>query len=101
MLPGEKALVQRLANQPFSLLGINSDGDAAAVRAILAANEITWRQAIDGDTDGPIAQRWNVQGWPTLYLIDAAGVIRHRDLRDEGELARAIDALLVEAATKR
>ncbi|MBI5432274.1 MAG: TlpA family protein disulfide reductase [Planctomycetes bacterium] len=101
MLPGEKALVQRLADQPFSLLGINSDGDAAAVREILAANGITWRQAIDGDTDGPIARSWNVQGWPTLYLIDAAGVIRHRDVRDEAELARAIDALLAEAATKR
>jgi hypothetical protein len=96
MLPGEKALVQRLANQPFSLLGINSDGDAATVRKILADEGITWRQAVDGDTDGPLATRFNVQGWPTLYLLDAKGVIRARDLRDEAALAAAIERLLAE-----
>lgn len=97
MLPGEKALVQRLANEPFSLLGVNSDGDAATVRRILADNGITWRQALDGDTDGPLATRWNVRGWPTLYLIDAQGVIRQREgLRDGAELERAIRALLAE-----
>lgn len=35
MLPHEKALVQRLADQPFALLGINSDGDAGDVKTIL------------------------------------------------------------------
>ena len=73
MLPHEKALVQRLADQPFALLGINSDGDADDVKKILAERQITWRQAIDVDTGGPLATKWTVNGWPTIYVLDAKG----------------------------
>ena len=32
----------------------------------------------DGSPNGPIATRWHVGGWPTLYVIDHKGVIRHK-----------------------
>jgi hypothetical protein len=96
MLPHEKTLVQRLADQPFALLGINSDGDAEDVKKILAEQKITWRQAIDGDTAGPLATKWNVNGWPTIYVLDAKGVIRYRDVRDE-EMEKVVLELLEEA----
>lgn len=96
MLPHEKALVQRLADQPFALLGINSDGDADDVKKILAERQITWRQAIDVDTGGPLATKWNVNGWPTIYVLDAKGVIRYRDVRDD-EMEKAVMTLLAEA----
>ena len=101
MLPHEKALVQRLKDKPFALLGINSDGEAEAVKKILAEQEITWRQAVDGDTSGPLATKWNVNGWPTIFILDAQGKIRFRDLRDE-EMEKAVTELLaeVEAAKK-
>jgi hypothetical protein len=95
MLPHEKTLVKRLEKEPFALLGINSDGPADKVRKLLAENEITWRQAIDGSTSGPLATRWNVQGWPTIYVVDAKGVIRYRDVREE-EMDHAVDTLLAE-----
>lgn len=100
MLPHERALVQRLKDQPFALLGINSDGEAEEVKKMLAEQEITWRQAIDGDTSGPLATRWNVQGWPTIYILDAEGKIRFRDLRDE-EMEKAVNELLAELAAKK
>lgn len=93
MLPHEKALVKRLQDEPFALLGINSDGDAETLKGILAANDITWRQHVDGDTGGPLATRWNVSGWPTIYVLDHEGVIRHRDLRDQ-QLEDAVLELL-------
>jgi hypothetical protein len=95
MLPHEKALVKRLQDQPFALLGINSDGDAETLKGILSDNDITWRQHVDGDTGGPWATRWNVSGWPTIYVLDHKGVIRHRDLRDQ-QLEDAVMALLDE-----
>lgn len=95
MLPHEKALVERLKDKPFALIGINSDGDAATVRKLLAEQGITWRNAIDVSTEGPWARAWNVSGWPTIYVLDHKGVIRHRDLRDE-ELETAVNALLKE-----
>jgi len=73
MLPHERALVKRLENQPFALIGINSDGDAERVKKILADNQITWRQAVDGSTGGPLARSFGVHSWPTIYVLDAQG----------------------------
>ncbi len=49
--------------------------------------------------DGPISTKWNVSAWPTIYVIDSKGVIRHRDLHGK-ELDAAIDTLLAEAARR-
>lgn len=95
MIPHEKEMVERLKDQPFALIGINSDGDRESLQKILKDNGIGWRQAVDGGTDGPLATRWNVHGWPTIYVLDAQGVIRQRDLRDEA-LEDAVKQLLAE-----
>lgn len=93
MLPHEKALVERWKDKPFALIGINSDGEAAAVRKLLAEQGISWRNAIDVSTEGPWARAWNVSGWPTIYVLDHKGVIRFRDVRD-AELEAAVSSLL-------
>ena len=48
---------------------------------------------------GPIASQWGVYSWPTLYLIDAGGVIRKRvsGAIDEKALNAEIDKRLGEA----
>ena len=98
MYPHERSLVKRLEGQPFALLGVNSDSRERLRRAMKKEN-ITWRSWWDGgNTSGPIAKAWNVKGWPTIYVLDAKGVLRHRDLRDK-ELDAAVDALLKEAAS--
>ncbi len=95
MIPHEKTLVKRLEKEPFALVGINSDGTADVLRKILKEREINWRQAVDESTEGPLASRWNVSGWPTIYVLDAKGVIRYRDVREK-EMDDAVDALLAE-----
>ena len=78
-VPHERSLVKRLEGKPFAIVGVNSDKDREAVRKVCADQGITWRSFWDGgSTSGPIAQQWNVQGWPSLYLIDATGVIRYK-----------------------
>ena len=96
MLPTEKVMVKNLADKPFALIGINSDGDRSVVNKILEKESITWRNVIDGNTSGPIATAWNISGWPTIYVLDKEGKIRHRDLRDE-DLEKAVVKLLAEA----
>jgi hypothetical protein len=56
---------------------------------------VTWRSAWDGSTSGPIATAWNVHGWPTIYVIDAKGVIRFKNVRGE-QMDEAVDKLLAE-----
>jgi peroxiredoxin len=92
--------VKRLEGKPFALLGVNSDSKERFRRAVKKEN-ITWRSWWDGgNTDGPIAKAWNVKGWPTIYVIDAKGVIRYRDVRDK-ELDEAIEGLLKEIDTAK
>lgn len=95
MLPHEKEMVARKKNQPFALLGISSDADRESAVERMKKEGITWRQAMDGSTSGPLATKWNVRGWPTIYILDHKGVIRYMDLRGE-ELEKAVDELLKE-----
>lgn len=99
MLPHERVLVERLKNEPFALIGVNSDGEREQVLPRLKEADIAWRNAIDVTPMGPWATQWNVQGFPTLYLIDAEGVIREKWLGSPGDdvLDQKIDALIAEA----
>jgi len=100
MYPHERSLVKRLESRPFVLLGVNSDQDRTALRQVLLQEKITWRSWWNGgSTNGPISQKWQVQGWPTLVLIDHKGVIRQRyaGYPQDAVLDRAIDSLVKEA----
>jgi peroxiredoxin len=93
MLPQEREMVQRLADKPFTLLGINSDQSRSALKKIIDEQRITWPQVFDGGTRGPIAKQWNVKSWPTVYVIDQQGIIRFRNVRGEA-LEKAVNSLL-------
>ena len=92
----ERSLVKRLADQPFALIGVNSDRDREELKKVMEKEQITWRSFWNGgSTDGPISNAWRVRGWPTIYVLDAQGVIRYRNVRDEA-MDRAVDELLAE-----
>jgi len=95
MLPHERSLVQKLSGKPFALVGVNSDREKDEFKKEAAKEEVTWPCFYDESTGGPIATAWNVHGWPTIYVIDAKGVIRFRDLRGDA-LEKAVDGLLAE-----
>jgi hypothetical protein len=96
MYPHERSLVKRLADQPFALLGINSDQDREKLKQTLKDENITWRSFWNGgSTRGPISSRWNVSGWPTIYVLDHKGTIRYKNVRGEA-MDRTVDALLAE-----
>jgi thiol-disulfide isomerase/thioredoxin len=93
----QRALLGRVADRPLVLLGVNSDRDRDTVKKTMADEKLTWRSFWDGGgPNGVISREWNVRGWPTLYLIDHKGVIRHKYLGSPpaAALDRAIDDLL-------
>jgi len=96
MIPHEREMVKRLADKPFTLLGINSDESRSVLQKKMAEHEVNWPCIHDGSPgQGPVAKKWNVRGWPTIYVLDKTGTIRHRGLRDK-ELEEAVVALLNE-----
>jgi peroxiredoxin len=92
--PSLRLLTQRLADQPFALIGINSDPDRGALKKVIKAKGLAWRSFWDGGS-GPIATRWNVKSWPTLYVLDQDGRIRFKNLYLD-ELDSALETLLKE-----
>ena|SRR5437764_5696049 len=98
MYPHERSLVKKHADKPFVILGVNSDHDRNELKKVMEKEEITWRSWFDGgSTGGPIASRWNVQGWPTVYVLDAKGVIRYKSVgADEAKIDATITKLLKE-----
>ncbi|MFL5243209.1 MAG: TlpA family protein disulfide reductase [Gemmataceae bacterium] len=104
MYPHERSLVKSLESKPFALLGINSDTDKEALKKAMQEEQITWRSWWNGPegTSGPLSTKWNVSGWPTLYILDHKGVIRHKFLGSPGDkvLDRAIEKLVKEAESE-
>jgi hypothetical protein len=101
MIPHERSLVNRLNGKPFVLIGVNSDTDAKQLKKDLEENKVTWRSFQNQQAGKAIAQDWNVQGWPTLYLIDHKGTIKKKWLGSPRTevLDKEVDKL-VEAAAK-
>jgi tetratricopeptide (TPR) repeat protein len=88
--------VERLRDRPFVFLGVECDDHREAIRNARDNGEITWRCWWDsGSTQGPIAARWNVKGWPTIFIIDHKGIIRYKGVVTDG-MAMGVDALLKE-----
>jgi hypothetical protein len=96
MYEHERSLVKRLEDKKFSLIGVNSDKDRTELKKVLKTEKITWRSFWNGgSTDGPISRAWKVTGWPSIWVIDANGIIRYRNVRGEA-MDKAVDALLAE-----
>lgn len=96
MYPHERSLVQRHAGRPFVFLAVNSDADRNEVKQIMAQQGLSCRCLWDGGGPaGPIASRYGVQQWPTVYVIDGKGVIRYAQVHGP-ELDQAVESLLQE-----
>ena len=105
MLPHEKTLVKRLANEPFALIGMNTDSDKLeSLNKRFKVDGLNWRHAILGPPNkAAIPAKWNVQGYPTLYLVDAKGVIQKYWLGGPGDevIDKEVDKLVAEAKAKK
>ena len=97
--PYQRLLLELYGDRPFTLLGVNSDKDLQVARAAKVSRGLAYRSWWDGAGDesphGPIASAWGVKGWPTTYVIDARGVIRFVNLRQE-DLLKGVKQVMAE-----
>ena len=97
MYPHERSLVNEKQDEPFALIGVNSD-DLARAREAVAENELNWRSFQNSAGETPISSTWCVEGWPTVFVLDAERKIRYRG--HDGDAATAVVEELL-AAMKR
>ena len=95
MYPQERELVSRLKGHPFAMLSVNTDPERETLRKSIREGEITWRCWWDGGLDGLIRSRWNILSFPTVFVIDAKGIIR--EVGPSGkDINQTVDRLLDE-----
>lgn len=106
--PYQRAMLEAFRDRDVALLGVNSDAVLDTIVQAKQRERLDYRTWWDGHSqpdaelvagDGPIATHWRVRGWPTTYVLDEEGVIRHIDRRG-GSLFAAVDRLLT-AKTRR
>jgi thiol-disulfide isomerase/thioredoxin len=98
MIPHEREMVGRLKSKPFALISASADVAKEDLQKFLEKEKMPWNHWWVGNEEG-LVKDWNVRFYPTIYVIDAKGVIRHKNLR-EAELEEAVVALIKEAEGK-
>lgn len=94
MIPHERSLVKELESKPFAIVGVNTDSLEDYAKGMKDA-PVTWRSFSDFD-GSPICKSWNVDSFPTIFVLDHLGVIRFKNLRGE-RLEAAVKKLVKEA----
>ena len=103
--PYQRAMLEAFRDKDVVLLSVNSDAKLETIRQAKIDEALDYRTWWDGHsqpeaeavaTGGPIATRWRVLGWPTIYVIDEEGVIRLADADGGGSLVATVDELLQE-----
>jgi hypothetical protein len=95
MVPHERSLVKRLESQPFALLGVDFDATREKCHQAEVEKKITWRSWFNGPV-GPISQQYHITDLPTIFVLDANGVIRYKNV-DGKAMDEAVEALLKES----
>lgn len=99
MIPHERELVERLKDKPFALVSISADEEKKTLTDFLAKEKMPWTHWWSG-TESKLMDTLDIRHFPTVFVLDAEGTIRHKEIRGE-ELDQAVDALLDEAAARR
>jgi peroxiredoxin len=96
--PQQLELLKKYSGRPFSIVAVSGDDEADTVKQHLATHSLPWAHWFNGP-EGGVLDAWNVQAFPMVYVIDAKGVIQHRNIHGD-ELNKAVEALVKEAEAK-
>jgi hypothetical protein len=99
MIPHERSLVKKLEGKPFALIGVNTDGEREEVKKQSQQKEITWRSFWDETRNSNVCEQWNVNSFPTIFVIDQTGTVRGV-MHSGEEMENLVDQLLKEMETK-
>jgi hypothetical protein len=89
-----------MEGRPFALLGVNCDYEKQTLQQVVFHEQLNWQNWWNGGSTGPFTALYDVQSFPTLFVLDSRGVIRYRIGRGE-DLERAVETLLREVEPQR
>ncbi len=98
MIPHEREMVGKLSDKHFVLLSVNVDEKKETLTDFLENEKMPWQHWWEGPK-GAIAKMFKVRAYPTIYLIDAKGIVRNRWIGSPGNevLDKTVGDLVAEA----
>jgi peroxiredoxin len=92
-------------SKPFALIGVNTNGITAdKLKQVMDKEKLSWRSFADPRDEKqegfarPVCDQWNLEGTPSMYVLDHKGVIRYKWFGPrEKDIDAAIAKLLKEA----
>jgi thiol-disulfide isomerase/thioredoxin len=94
MIPHERALVEKLQGRPFKLISLSADDRKETLTGFLEQEKMPWTQMWCG-AQGGFVDQYQIPFYPTIYVLDAKGVIRFKNVRNEA-MDHAVETLLQE-----
>lgn len=92
--PNVVALYAKYHAKGLNILSVSLDKDATAWRTAIAKDKLTWNHVSNlKEFEDPIALQYSINAIPSIFVLDAKGVIIAKDLRGE-ELNAKIASLL-------
>jgi thiol-disulfide isomerase/thioredoxin len=95
MIPYERDMVERLKEKPFVLVSLSADAKKETLTKFLDAEPMPWTHWWNGGASGGAVDAYRVRSFPTVFVLDPKGVIRHKHLRG-AELEKAVEKVLAE-----
>jgi thiol-disulfide isomerase/thioredoxin len=86
MIPHTKKLVEKMDGKPFVFVSISADDKKETLTKFIEKTPMPWTHWYNG-TEG-VVEAWDIEAFPTIYILDAKGIIRKKI---EGADSDAID----------
>ena len=87
MIPHTRELVKKMDGKPFVFVSISADEEKQTLEDFLKKTPMPWTHWYSGM--GGVVEDWDIEGYPTIFILDAKGVIRKKI--EEAD-SKAIDA---------
>jgi thiol-disulfide isomerase/thioredoxin len=94
-LPYIKKIAKEFAGQPFVIISVSWDDDAAKWKDFIAKNEMTWVQYRDADHS--LSKRFGIDAIPHYFTIDSDGVLTSEMLGSGSDVEGKLKKLVARA----
>jgi peroxiredoxin len=98
LYPTERELATRMNGNPFVVIGVDGGDAAETLRDAAHRERISW--PVVYDVDGALGEAWGVTRIPTVYVLDADGVIRAFN-PSSSALIETVDDLIARTKTAK